>query len=123
MRKAQQEAGIPGTVHFQKIEVSGNITVEGDLVFDGFIGFSLSEPASTPTSGDIDIKIDRQTEYPLSISTSDSPALKEALNRINNEDDVTLWMIFGQRNYDSTGGATVTVEIENVRLRVTWTAW
>lgn len=125
VKNAQQEAGIPGTVHFHNIEVSGKITVEGDLVFDGFVGFSLTEPSSTPTIGDIDIKINapQQTEYSPSISASNSPALKEALNRINNGEDVTLWVIFGQRNYNSTNGATVTVEIINVRLWVTWTAW
>nr|CAI44256.1 hypothetical protein [Thermotoga neapolitana LA10] len=125
VKNAQQEAGIPGTVHLHNIEVSGNVTVEGDLNLEGFIGFSLTEPTSTPTIGDIDIKINapQQTEYSPSISASNSPALKEALNRINNGEDVTLWVIFGQRNYSSTNGATVTVEIENVKLRVTWTAW
>ncbi|MDK2786597.1 MAG: hypothetical protein PWQ80_1276 [Thermotoga sp.] len=125
MKNAQQEAGVPGTVHLHNIEVSGNVTVEGNLDFEGFIGFSFIEPSSTPTSGDfvIDIDTSQQTEYPLSVSASNSPALKEALNRINNGENVTLWVIFGQENYNSTTGATVTVEIINVRLWVTWTAW
>ena len=123
VENAQQEAGVPGTVHFHNIEVTGKITVEGDLVFDGFISFSLSEPSSTPTADvRVEINAPQQTEYTLSISANDSPALKEALNEINNGEDVTLWVIFGQESYESSG-ATVTVEITNIRLWVTWTAW
>lgn len=125
VKNAQQNAGVPGTVHFHNIEISGKITVEGDLSFDGFIGFSLEKPTSTPTTGDVDIDIDtsQQTEYNLFISANNSSALKAALDKINNGDDVTLWMIFGQNWYESTSGATVTVSITNVRLWVTWTAW
>jgi len=125
VKNAQQSAGVPGTVHFHNIEVSGKITVEGDLRFDGFIGFALEEPSSTPTTGDVTIRIDtsQQSEYPLSISANNSSALKAALDKINNGEDVTLWVIFGQNEYESTTDATVTVTITNVRLWVTWTAW
>ncbi|ADA66905.1 conserved hypothetical protein [Thermotoga petrophila RKU-10] len=123
VKNAQQNAG--GTVHFHNIEVSGKITVEGDLNFDGFMGFSLVEPTSPPTTGDVDININtsQKTEYNFSISANDSSALKTALDKINNGDDVTLWVIFRPNGYESTFGATVTVSITNVRLWVTWTAW
>ncbi|AAD35273.1 hypothetical protein THMA_0181 [Thermotoga maritima MSB8] len=125
VKNAQQKAGVPGTVHFHNIEVSGKITVEGDLRFVGFIRFALEEPSSTPTTGDVTIRIDtsQESEYSFPISADDSDALRTALNRINNGEDVTLWVIFGQNEYESTTGATVTVTITNVRLWVTWTAW
>jgi hypothetical protein len=125
VKSAQQSAGVPGTVHFHNIEVSGKITVEGSLTFNGFIDFSLEEPTSIPETGDVNIDIDtsQKTEYSLSISANDSSALKAALDKINNGEDVTLWVIFGQNEYESTTDATVTVTITNVRLWVTWTAW
>jgi len=58
VKSAQQSAGVPGTVHFHNIEVSGKITVEGSLTFNGFIDFSLEEPTSIPETGDVNIDID-----------------------------------------------------------------
>ncbi|PLV58769.1 hypothetical protein [Thermotoga sp. KOL6] len=125
IENAQREAGVPGTVQFHKIEVTGRIEVEGDLKVNGFIGFSTTEPTSTPTTGDFSLNIDTsiKPDYDISLSSDDSPALKTALNRINNGEDVTLWVILGYESIESTNGATVTITVNNVRLWITWTAW
>lgn len=50
-------SNVPGKVRLHNIQISGKVTVTGDLRFDGFIGFLTVDPSSTPNLPK-DIKMD-----------------------------------------------------------------
>lgn len=116
-------SNVPGKVRLHKIQISGKVTVNGDLKFDGFIGFSTTNPSSISSfPKDKDIKIDtaQSSSYEFSTNEEESPSLKAMLQKLNNGEDVRLWVILGCEEYQSQGGATVTVSITNVKVWVIW---
>lgn len=116
-------SNVPGKVRLHNIQISGKVTITGDLKFDGFIGFSTTNPSSISNfPKDKDIKIDtaQSSNYDFSVTADESPSLKAMLQRLNNGEDVRLWVILGCEEYQSQGGATVTVSITNVKVWVTW---
>lgn len=120
-----KKRGISGTVTFHDIRLSGKVTVEGNIELMGaFIGFSLENPQDKSFEElpkDWKIDISGQEGYDFSISAKDSPALKEALKKINGKEKFTLYVVFG---YESCkGSGTLEIEVTNVTVWVTWTAW
>lgn len=120
-----KDQGISGTVTFHDIRLSGKVTVEGSIELMGaFIGFSLENPQDKSFEElpkDWKIDISGQEGYDFSVSAKDSPALKEALKKINGKEKFALYVVFG---YESCkGSGTLEIEVTNVTVWVTWTAW
>lgn len=115
-------SNVPGKVRLHNIQISGKVTVTGDLKFDGFIGFSTTDPSSIsnlPKDKDIKMDTSQSSNYDFSITAEESPSLKAMLQKLNNGEDVRLWVILGCE-YQSQRGATVTVSITNVKVWVIW---